>query len=390
MTFLEILTMTVKFLHSTFLLTTMALLMSACGGAPQDNPNYNGSGNSNGGTSSSSSSSSSSTSSSGGDIPLTGTPDNGYLNCNALDPGRVYFHGTIGTDTNQKAIGDPLNPSSVCVSSPSRHGKISASGRYLHQIGAFEGERITPNYLGEAVAEFTQDDLFLDSNGNWDYSYPNTYPTQNDNVLYIADDSALAITKIIPHPSNANDLVYLYFSDMYSPDGQLFHAIDNSNSTALAMLEDGSVVVGERSALNIVDRSGIVTPVTLPDGMSTNWQVIGKHHPGGIWILTGAFQNERWTLSTDLQLTLDGEYAARPTELADVIFATSRAFDGAGNLWEYFYNSGNDGMIIRRPLEGEGESEVVYRSSNGPGGDWTTNPSLYIYPYLDASLITGP
>ena len=326
------------------------------------------------------------------DDPLTGTPEGGYLDCENLDTNKVYLHGALGTDTNSRAIGDPLNPTLICVASPARYGTISSNGRYLHQITAYSApERITSNVLGEAVAEFSQEDLWVDDEGNWDYYIAGDNHVYNDNVLAIVNENALAVTDIIASPNDTSEFVYLYFDDIYNPDGTLIYTISFGSPSALAMLDNGSVLVGENDGLYAISMLGDVTQISDTEDSETNWRLAGKHHSGGIWLITASTGGiERWTLDNEMMITSDGFYAARPEELVDSVFPESYAIDGEGNLWELHYESNNLSVILRRPLEGAGESEIVYRGENAPTTDWTQNSTLYIRPYLDSSLITGP
>lgn len=279
------------------------------------------------------------------------------LDCNALDPNKVYLHGTLSEGSSRDALVDPLNPTSFCTGFGG-----NVSGSVISQDGSYI--YTTSN----AIYKFRQDE-FAYSAETGSFTYPEN-PTANDDTLHSPEMSSCGIGTLFI----SADLADIVFS---CPNSVL-HTLDESpyydlgNMRALTRLSDGSLLLNDFGDLIIRKPDATLVSPVVPAGAQTIIEAKIHFDQDGnelVWLAVNYDNGEvhRWRLDVATeQVTDEGAFAAIPS---GVTGSHSGKFNGNG----IYFSVGRielDDVIMKQPLASSGEvSEVIYTEANDPGGN---------------------
>jgi hypothetical protein len=297
------------------------------------------------------------------------------LDCNNLDPDKIYLQATLQKDIRYAAIADPSDPYDFCVGFNSSHiieGQISSTGRYIYSTSSGDDK---------TILSLTSDQLIKSSEGYWEY--PAT-PTDNDDLIHMPTERgcALGVMKVIP---GFNEVIY-------SCPNRIFHRQNHrdyydigstSINELLTIFDDGSLLVYEFwQGLVFVSPEFNETVIPLPFETPWTYYYGPRQHVDkvtgskSVW-LAYFKQNEpldslvRLTVDVDnLEVKVDGVFADLPDQF--VPDHRRSKFDAQGNLWQigHFEGEPKDEMIVKRPIKTSTlESKVIYRYSNYEGSE---------------------
>lgn len=313
------------------------------------------------------------------------------LDCENLDPDKVYLHGTLQEGlAGRDALVDPLNPTSFCVGfgDATVEGIITTGGRYI-----FEEDL--------SIYRLEQDEVgtVLSNPDEPVWVYPNN-ALDNDTLLHTSTAPSCGVRLIMVNPSN-NDLFYSCPNNtIHTETTSPYYLLGNDD--LLAITADGSMVIGSFSGVRVVTDSMSETALTVPAavGFSTLQFLTAKHYVDpntnndSLWIALEGFNDgsiRRWSVDLVTSIVTDqGPFADLPVDTSG---SFSYRMDGDGNLWQ----TGSDStavfvdVIIQRPIGSGGElSTIVYSEANLTTTDNWTREDLPEVRMHGSRLVTGP
>jgi hypothetical protein len=348
----------------------------------------------------------------GGDSGSSGVSGEiGTLNCENLDPDKVYVFGYLKEAwPHPTVLSDAENLTTFCagfatggdVNTPLRPvGKwITPSGKFLYRSGIDSDIKVMKN------------DQITIAAGAWVYP---AEPEENDELLLDMGINNLTIGSSAVTTDGLDNLLFIDQSigtigGIYDNFSELYYANPEQHGL-LGSLPDGSLLMYSSERLIRADPSGTEINLVSPPGANPefvypfmDFEVPSKlTSDNNIWVVirwAGEIETwRRWRIDlADNSVVEDGIYAAMPvdprfiSENADLQVTNSR-LDGAGNLWQITRGPNSDfDVIVKRPLiSSGGVSAIIGELPNFDNfsHDWTKelNPTP---SFFEARLITGP
>lgn len=307
--------------------------------------------------------------------------DYDYLDCENLDPDKVYLQASLQALTAYLVILDPYEPSRFCVGfgKTIAQGVILADGRFAY------------GYLGgtdNAIYSMGNDFLRESSEEGEFYTYPLDV-LSNDTLLVDAEGAqACGLKTVLSNPVTGE----VFFN---CPDEKWFNQLGEELPSAagfevISIYPDNGLLVKDVTGLYYISDGGETTLIKAGQGV-----LAAKHHENGLWIAVAVLEGDfleidRWNLSDPgADITLDGRYLS----LSEDLIANTAEFkiDGDGYLWHPVSVKSTDQVegsqgLVRRPIDG-GEVELVYTDAGG-GVGWQSKQ--YPIPVMaTAALISG-
>jgi hypothetical protein len=379
------------------LLGLSVLLLSACGGdgesVPSPGTEAKGPISSSGDTSTTSSPGSSSNGSSTSASSGSSDPQISYLDCDALDPDKVYVFGQLdqGFLTGTDVIFAPEDPNTFCLG---------------FKRGANDAGLITPsgNYIWASfpdVVRLVQDELLW--NGE-EWEYPRS-PDSDDAALF---EPVTTIGSFFL-ATETGDFFYRNHrkGEIYTSGSTEIYDWRAMRNTLLGVTPNGDLVFGHGSGVTILQADKTDIDATNPDGLDSGLDFGGRmklfNDPASgnlsAWLYVEYKDDteNRWTIDlVNLSITDDGQYAAIPDGVTITVNPVDQnVFDGQGNLWQQGYIVEGEtryDVIIKRPLASSSmASTVEYSEASNTGGlDWKVETSPYAVINHSSPLFTGP
>ncbi len=362
------------------LVTLNLIFLSACGGAPGNNPNYRPP---------------NFDPSSQGD-GSNGSVDVGsvsYLDCTELNPDKVYLLGTLSPGSGDPVVVDPENPTRLCVGFEHDGGDgVSASDSPSASAISNSGKIIYSTVTSPNIYQMVPEPFASNSNADQILAYPEN-PIGNDVILMENNISSCGVGTILLNPVNDDIFFTCPNSRVHTAADQPYYSLGDQ---LLGILPDGSLLTSGARSLSIISNSLVETSLTLPDSGDVTLDihentaknyVCPESQNNCVWFLVSVDGVEhRWSLDLTTQLVSDqGAYSAVPE---DVTVRFSVKLDGQGALWQTGAISTTD-VIMRRALEADGETEVVYsEADNEHSGRWTSDPTPFGLMH-GSELVTG-
>jgi hypothetical protein len=298
-------------------------------------------------------------SSSGGSGSGGGTSGAGgitYLDCENLNPERMYVYGKLNRGTDQfYALADPSDLNFFCVAFPTtaERGMVSRSGKYVYHGSG-------------GTKQLTQDAL-------------------------LAGTSTSFVRWAYPRNPVINDIEFNVSSEPY-------HSRNGSLETVLAVFPNGSTleyssVVADDLKLALGSSS---TLIVKPAGAgSTPFYHTAKIVPNSgdsqVWVVVDTFPPRRWRIDLNtLTATDEGEFSELPF---NTIGGSQFILDGEGDLWQIGSDTDVSAgetikVIIKRPILSSGVSATVVTAQESDDESWDqkSTPDVRL---IGAVLITG-
>lgn len=163
------------------------------------------------------------------------------IDCNNLNPGKVYLHGMLDLDNRYTAIADPTDPTDFCIGFSDRYtyeGRIADTGRFIY-AGTSE----------ERFYAFQHDTLAKDENNFWIYPQ-NT--SENDELLHVPDTEGCGLLHFYLIPGTEEAL--------YSCPNAWYHTFTQSKYFYNDNGQDNEVitVLPDRSVLAYNQTEGLI------------------------------------------------------------------------------------------------------------------------------------
>lgn len=372
---------------SIVILSSVFVLLTACGGGGTSNTPSSTIPNSSSSTPLSSSSSISSLSSSSVNSKSSSS-SSAPIDCSHLDPKKVYLLGTLqeGTD-GLEALTDPEDPTNFCVGfdSRSRAGIISSKGEYIY---AKDNE-------GIEVYRFAPDEMTQGISGQWEY--PKNV-LGNDSLLFQASHEFCVVGKMWVQPVTG-EIYYSCPNDIiHSQTTRKYYSLINDQ--LLGIMPDGSLLISGFKGLRLVSKSKEETDLVFPsnyDPNSVSWirsryfkDPISGHDM--VWIAnydnsSSSIAARRFSLDlTTLKISLDGEFDV-PKLNNQNAHISQPILDGDGVLWHII--SFDKDIIVKRPLVSSGkQATVIYDEADDIGGLYHFKKKLFVLIH-GSGLVTG-
>lgn len=328
-----------------------------------------------------------------------------YMNCNSLDPGKVYVMGPIGPNpyslySSKMVITDPEDPSVFCLGFP---GNDSSDGRraYIDNTGQV--------YFGFSgtIYSFVADELTRDEDNQ--VVYPDL-PVENDVLIHDSPEECGYLSLLEFNPVNNSRYHYQCdFEREIHSDSTDFFYVDTENPTdLLATFPDNSVLINPSfEYLSVIRPDNSVVELTLPESSMPVRRYEGSRYftsddSSGFWLIviyynqtTGEEYAGRWSIDIDtLTVTDDGLFSEKLSEVESTYNRTE--LDSAGNMYQIHFIPGSTqgGMgVMKRYLVSSGNpTESVFSMGfhgENSDDDWRDGNELY-GTVSSGSLVTGP
>ncbi|NVK55965.1 MAG: hypothetical protein HWE26_10135 [Alteromonadaceae bacterium] len=310
------------------------------------------------------------------------------IDCNKLDPNKIYLFGTLQEDTRSYAIADPTDPTDFCIGFVRDHnfeGQITSSGRYIYAYSSFDDKNIYA---------FSPDELIKNEDGYWVYPQ---FSLDNDTIIHTTSLEGCGFSRIKVIPGT-DEVVYSCPNRILNKQGQVnYYDIGSSSiNELLSVFADTSMLIfTTEDGLVYIDPMRNETIISLP--FSFNWTyyfgarqyVDPSTNNDSIWLAFYRQNTDAESLvriSVDLEtfeVKEDGRFADSPNGFIASI--KSSKFDLEGNLWQFGYEEGNrdNTMIVKRPIgASDSPSTVIYKHSD------FENDEVYIGPAIKCEQAT--
>jgi hypothetical protein len=333
------------------------------------------------------------------------------LDCENLDPDRVYIYGTYLEGFSLGALAVPSEPTTSCVgfdnsfaganaNIPS-YGSVSRDGRYVYKNYYFDT-------AAAQILEMTQDDVTISpldiSNQGFDLLYP-AEPTLNDTVLADAPTTVCSsnLDRVLLTPQST-DIVFSCGTAWYRENGQAVRGLVEGEEI-FGLYNNGTILtsINNLTDARLINLAGGEAPLTLVadngeggSGTVGSRIVSTKHVPNSsaLWVLVRfGGQYERWILE-DQTLTFQGRFAALTDSFAvNPLPGGEGVLDGEGVLWQVRESDADDAVVVVRPLE-PGVSTTVYSEAQAVareiGSVGSLEDLLFVLYDGASALVTGP
>lgn len=307
------------------------------------------------------------------------------IDCNKLNPGKVYLQGMLDHDHRYNAIADPTDPTDFCVGfhASTYEGRVADSGRLIY---ADENE--------EGFFAFKTDSLTKDENNFW--VYPSNF-IENDSLLHIPNTDGCGLLNMYLIP-DTEEVLYSCPNAWYHTfsEYRYFFNDDGRDNSVLAVLPDRSIVAYHQTeGLKYIDaqknESLIQYDFELGAHIFAGSRQFIDEDSGDrmLWLNHFRYLGEqrefkRITVNLDTLAIIQDQPYENVTNLysasnnADkyVLLIDSGKYDLQGNFWVRAWRRGTDSyLILKIPPVSTGKSaSVIYNS------DDYQNTEIYIGP----------
>lgn len=325
-----------------------------------------------------------------------------YLDCEDLDPDKVYMQGYLERGNNSyQALIDVQEPEKLCVGFPSNGGalKVSREGRLLYRISSQLSEYPDTLYI------MGQDRLTVNNRGRW--VYPRSTDSNDERVatswgrpFAVTTDEG---TEYFSAVSSGMDIEILRSGDD-EPYFELSGTHISESFSLIAALPGRELVVGHnQDGLIYIDSEFNETLIGAPDGAPEtshyNYRVsrtftneVTGHD--SLWLTLTVADDDaehRWSLDLE-QLTVeyDGTFAPPPEH--HYAGHPENVLDHDGSLIQLTYEShGDDDIyaVMKRPIASSGQAtEILHSDADQPNRTWSMEEMPFVQVVL-SSLVTG-
>lgn len=304
------------------------------------------------------------------------------IDCNKLDPHKIYLFGTLQNNTRDYAIADPTDPTDFCIGFVQDHifeGQVAASGHYIYAYGSFDDRNIYA---------FSPDELNKNEDGYWAYSQPSL---DNDTIIHTTtlEGCGFSRIKVIP---GTDEVIYSCPNRILNKqDKTNYYDIGSTNiNELLSVFADGGMLIfTAEKGFVYVDPELQETIITLPFPFAWTYYYGARQYVDqstkndSIWLAFYRQNADRESLvriSVDLEtfeVTEEGLFSDSP----DSFIASNKSskFDLEGNLWQFGYEEGNrdNTMIVKRPISTSYlPSTVIYKYSDFENDEVYLGPTI--------------
>ncbi|TRX55712.1 hypothetical protein FNN08_08770 [Thalassomonas sp. M1454] len=311
------------------------------------------------------------------------------LDCNALDPNKIYLLGTLQENTRYYGIVDPSNPHDFCVGLIKDHlieGQIASTGRYLYSDSGFPNK----NFYAFMYQEISRDD-----NGYWVYPDANL---SDEVIIHTAKAEGCGFSRMLVVPG-IEELVYSCPNrTFYDQTGnEIYDTGTTSINRLLAVFPDGGLLVfTAEKGIIYVDANLDETVLNMPYAYDWTYYsgarqfIAPESGDTKVWL---AYYKSNTNVNDSIRLTInlstmevleDGYFSDMPSGYnADI--DTSK-LDLEGNLWQIAYHQDDRDkrIIVKRPVASSGrQAKVIYNHETLEGSEIYIGPtdSCYDVPY---------
>ena len=343
---------------------------------------------------------------SGTDTGNSTKPPLTYLNCDALDPDKIYLLGSLTPpgDSPLYAIIDIEDPTDFCV---------ALDNKALSYHISDGGELFYKRYQDNQIFKFVQEPLGTNSDNNWRYPSDSVIRANEVPIMFARNEADEYLAMRFNPETGANDFYHVDSQDggfdweIYVNEETIAYVSLDNWRRIYGVFPDGSLILSSSTRLFFLDTNKITTELDNP--VEGQWYVIGKpriyndSETGSprAWIMVTNDDSEerRWSFDpSTLTLNDEGTYSEIPTGLEENITDT-RVFDTAGNLIQTVLinndSSPDPYFIIRRSLVSSGEGTVILRGDTDEtipfpaNGLWYYADIPYVFTTYYGTLITG-